>query len=375
MEGLINVRAQLDQQSLVINIMKGVLAILVVALHTSIDSNLCWYADWESFLRVLICKIGGIAVPSFFLISGYFFFNKLDDWNWIEWKNKLKKRLKTLLVPYFLWIIIALVAKYFWLVAKGDISIISILSFKDFFFDSGALRIFWDRPYNTQHINIFGCTLGTSKPINAPLWYIRDLYLLTLIAPLLWIILRKFKGWALFALFILNIFDIGFPFTLFSPTAIFYFCFGAYFSINNLLFINIFRRYSVPSYYITFATLIGTLFLDTTPFGDIVFKIFVAFGVISCFSITDYLSVKKKIKELKILTNASFFIYASHTVLITEISNFILWRTMPFTTEFVLLLKVFLRPIVAITFCLLILFGLKYYCPKTLKLLTGGRGR
>ena len=48
-----------------------------------------------------------VAVPIFFFISGYLFFVKLEQWNINVWVDKLRKRAKTLLVPYLLWNIIA----------------------------------------------------------------------------------------------------------------------------------------------------------------------------------------------------------------------------------------------------------------------------
>lgn len=49
-----------------------------------------------------------VAVPFFFFTSGYFFFYKVRQWNIQCYKKKIEKRLKTLLVPYLLWNILAL---------------------------------------------------------------------------------------------------------------------------------------------------------------------------------------------------------------------------------------------------------------------------
>ncbi len=51
-----------------------------------------------------ICRI---AVPCFFLISGYLFFKKLEDWNLDMWKGKMVRRVHSLLIPYVLWNILA----------------------------------------------------------------------------------------------------------------------------------------------------------------------------------------------------------------------------------------------------------------------------
>ena len=49
-----------------------------------------------------------VAVPFFFFTSGYFFFYKIREWNSRCYKTKVKKRLKTLFVPYLLWNILAI---------------------------------------------------------------------------------------------------------------------------------------------------------------------------------------------------------------------------------------------------------------------------
>lgn len=76
------------KQSDIISILKGLLPVLVVVLHTSFDASLCYRDGVESFLRVLICKIGGVAVPVFFFISGILFFTKLQEWDWTVWKKR-----------------------------------------------------------------------------------------------------------------------------------------------------------------------------------------------------------------------------------------------------------------------------------------------
>lgn len=66
-----------EKQSDILSILKGFLPLLVVSFHTSFDANLSYSDGLESFLRVLISKIGGIAVPAFFFISGILFFARL----------------------------------------------------------------------------------------------------------------------------------------------------------------------------------------------------------------------------------------------------------------------------------------------------------
>ena len=52
-------------------------------------------------VRTLVSQgVARLAVPMFFLISGYFFFNGFTGWSYF---NKLRVRFRTLLVPYVFW--------------------------------------------------------------------------------------------------------------------------------------------------------------------------------------------------------------------------------------------------------------------------------
>lgn len=77
------------------------LAVMVVMLH-------CAYKDFDysnhKFLEICtnaICIIAAMAVPSFFFLSGFLFYksvNKISDTI-----VKIRKRIKTLIIPYVLW--------------------------------------------------------------------------------------------------------------------------------------------------------------------------------------------------------------------------------------------------------------------------------
>ena len=58
-----------------------------------------------------------IAVPLFFFMSGFLFFNGVDRFGRSEYFNKLKSRVKRLLIPYLLWGVFVVGVKYvFWMI-------------------------------------------------------------------------------------------------------------------------------------------------------------------------------------------------------------------------------------------------------------------
>ena len=95
-------------QSNTLNLVKIISMIMVVYIHCGgsvliLSKN---YPTWTNFL-IKICSdiIPAIAVPSFFLISGFLFYlNKKDSYT-----VKLKKRIYTLLIPYLAWNTISII--------------------------------------------------------------------------------------------------------------------------------------------------------------------------------------------------------------------------------------------------------------------------
>lgn len=362
-----------DRQSGIINVLKGILPFLVVAIHTSFDASLCYKDGIEPFLRVLITKVGGVAVPTFFYISGLLFFNKFEEWNWVSWKRKVQNRARTLLLPFILWIVIDFVMKYVWAILKHELPDFSFATFCEFLSDNGYLRIFYDRPLVEYSDSILGYAVDASKPIDGPLWYVRELIVLVLLAPAIWKALKATRYYAIAIFGILYLFNIGLPFVLVSPTGLFFFSLGAAFSIAEQDFLNVFKKFRLVSYILYGVLLLLCFVISDMILNALVFRCFVMVGVVMIFNLATSCYDVAKIKPVNILTNSSFFVYAGHAVLITEISNYLLWHALPFVTEWILVLKVFLRPVVSVGICLFIFVTMRRFCPKLLGALTGGR--
>ena len=94
--------------SAVITALRFPLIIMVVAIHLISDKLTLpqWGAPNWLYIYVsefLSHSLPRIAVPMFFFISGYYAFYKKDWSQRSIWTVELKKRVKTLLIPYLLW--------------------------------------------------------------------------------------------------------------------------------------------------------------------------------------------------------------------------------------------------------------------------------
>lgn len=103
--------------------LRFICAALIVLFHcferVGVETTCSYHNGTYDITRLMFSRgICEIAVPVFFLISGYLFFRGMENWNTSVWVNKIKRRIKTLLVPYILWNIISVM----FFVAYGLIS-------------------------------------------------------------------------------------------------------------------------------------------------------------------------------------------------------------------------------------------------------------
>ena len=151
-------------ESMVISWMRLPLAMLVVFVHVPrTDGNL---TEW-------ICSdvIAGMAVPLFFVISGYLYFINLEEnaspqeWYW----RKTKSRLTSLGIPYIFWallpVIVFSIRKIVGMVIHmhGPAMLIEGLSGMNFY------HILWEK--------------GNGGPENMLLWFIRNLLIISIFTP------------------------------------------------------------------------------------------------------------------------------------------------------------------------------------------------
>lgn len=172
-----------------------------------------------SILRILGIRIqtglgrnlGQMAVPGFFVLSGYLFFHNMDPGypgsrgtaaaglknNLDFFLGKWKSRLKTLLLPYLLWNLIY----YCIYLIFGRASL--------------SLGNLWKALLLYRYNPVF--------------WYLQQLILITLLTPLLWMLLRHRRAVfpVLAALLFLAVFYRSLPFHLVNEDALFYYAAGS----------------------------------------------------------------------------------------------------------------------------------------------------
>ncbi|NGM64061.1 acyltransferase family protein [Sphingobacterium sp. SGR-19] len=350
--------------SSVIESMRFPLIYLVVIAHmVSFDTpriTLSWDSnDIYTFVSEMIShNLARLSVRCYFLISGYYLFKKLVEWNSKAYTGQLKKKIRTLLLPYVLWNLIlvgAIVAKYYLFnklglnVANSEVEYATIR-------DYSWYELLW------------------GMPINFPLWYMRDLICMTLIAPLFyyWFAYLKHYGLILFVPFYLLVHNTGAP--GFSSTAVMFFGAGAYFALykQNLLLITApFKKISMV---LALMLLLVSTMMNGTIYHEYIVRIFILVGVVAVINLFDVLNNNERLRTtLAKLAPTSFFIYVAHEVYII---NWLKggWARLPFSESgWGKLIGYFVVPCLCILVCIGLYYLIKAISPKLLGLLTGGR--
>jgi fucose 4-O-acetylase-like acetyltransferase len=246
-------------------------------------------------------------VPVFLFISGYLFFfgfNTIREKEHAKlFKEKIERRLQTLGLPYLFWCI-------FWFLF---LLIIQNLPFLQSYFPSPLYKMsLWQ-----QFWNLF------LEPINYPFWFIRELFLYVLIAPVIYLTINYLGFYILIILFIASLFQTSL-FTIWDISAykffmLLFYLSGAYFAlkgINLAVKLSLIKQLSLVIFWFILS---GVLIILELKYGNDIWQMNLLSKfttIIGCLSIwTTYDFFDKKYKfEYKEVYSFGFFIYATHGI-------------------------------------------------------------
>lgn len=137
------------------------------------------FAGYEGVRFFFVESVSRIFVPCFFFISGFLFFY-YSDFNSSVYYRKMKRRFRTLVVPYVFWNFFVIVLYYL-----GQRFVPTIMSGQ-----SGNLDEFGAKEWLMCFWNI-----NNGYPINLPLWFLRDLIVLSALSPLVYFAVRWGRFW------------------------------------------------------------------------------------------------------------------------------------------------------------------------------------
>lgn len=158
----------------------------------------------------------------FFILSGYFFYHKIECFDAGYYLRKIKSRIKTLFVPYLIWncvpILFIILGNLYSMIFRNK-SANDLIGFMSELWSDGLWHVWWDK------IN--------GMPFDSPLWYVRDLMVLCILSPVIYWIIRRMNYWYIGLLSLLFIVGVNFPIG-FSITGLLFLVLVRYLLLTNL---------------------------------------------------------------------------------------------------------------------------------------------
>ena len=360
-----------------ITALRFALAVFVVFIHNSL-ANTIHFADgdviiempiWIQIIHDIVNRYwGGIAVPTFFIISGYLFFAKPK-----RLISTIKSKFKGIIIPYILWTALSILLYY--IAQSFEFSkpyfaqpenIVRNWNISDYFKSLWA----WDTAVETDP--------ALHSPFVVPFWYVRDLIIVMLLAPIISFFAKKFPiGWLFFvtalnAAEILHITNIQYGFT----KALFYFSLGFYAvkSINKIIvFLDSIKwRDFILAYLISLVLTIYSSMNNLTG-SDFVSWFNLLFTICLAVKIAGVVNKNEKIFEkLTYLSGYSFWIFAAHLPFVLTVIKKLSVKIIPMHGIWILV-QYFGVVIFCVSLLLITGIVLKKFFPKIFALFNGGR--
>ena len=341
-----------------IKILRFPLIVGIVFIHAQLQN----VGEVTKFTQTLIYySVAQLAVPLFFIISGFLFFRDFEL-SFESYCKKIKARIHTLLVPYIFWNLSFLLLLLFLQSIPGIAS----------FFNSGDYqKLILD--YNFyDFMNAF---IGlTGMPLLYQFWFIRDLMIMVLLSPIFFILAKKvpYLGLLMFAvLWILRLEDYR------EVTALLFFYLGGLIIVRdwNLTWIDKHKTLIIATYLTIILTSIGLKTLDVElfayPLDRITLLIGIIIGIITIWCASDLVG-KKAQDILSRLSLFSFFVYATHEPTLRIIRK-LLYRVLPPSSSIAELVSYLSVPLVIIAITLAVGMVINRCTPKVFQVITGGR--
>ena len=344
------------------------LQIAIVLLHTMTNMygtlmkmgiHISDYPGFELFTSTTTMLISNSSMI-FFVLSGFLFFKNFDKPG--AYRDKIGRRVYTLLLPYIVWNLLA---------SKWTMNLLIPL-----------LTPFVPSLHaEAAPMTLVQCFVGEAPaylPADAPLWFVRNLIGVMLISPLIWRAVRSI--WSLswlcstgalwMTLWIVgkhNLSDFAMP--------LFGFSFGAYLNANKVDFFNIDRRAFVASLTLLIAIMLSPNVLPGNPYAGFLLSL----PKLACISvILLYISTlcakSEGVRRFAPLGYAAFFLYLAHTIGMSQIIE-VVWRLINPSDSFEMILTAVFCWLATVAFWLTVWLTLRRFAPGLLYVLTGGRLR
>ena len=356
----------------------------VSELHASGLTGLAVYDYIRLFFSVVIARS---AVPIFFIISGYLLFLKVEEYNKTVYISKLRKRWHTLVVPYFSWIVLFILWTLMFKVGGILLHANPWTGILDYFCDNGYLHMLWDSSVWEERTTWLGVVTHNSGPVLLPFWYMRDLIMMVVMSPVIYLLIKKIK--IVFIILLLAIYTFDIRVSWMSGTftcASLFFSLGVYFAIKKQDFTKALWNWRHLICPVAILLMIYQTYSGSAMGDEISRMIHPWLVTIQSFAIIIVASVlcrhQKVYETNKKLARYSFFIYAFHPFILTYViktfKKFTLLadNLIPVSdTWYMMTLNYIVIPLVCVGICIVIYRLMLKFMPNVMEVIVVERKR
>lgn len=313
-----------DYFSKKVTIVSFIMSIFVIYIHAN---NLSYYglaANGKTIpnIAVNVCGgiIGGIAVPFFFMMSAYwlFRFDVHDSNAWNILIKKLKKRISTICLPYMLWNTFGMV---FYMTVTHIPVVVNMMN------DGEEIPLTLSNVLEGAFLYKYYFTF----------WYLKDLMLLMLISPVLFVLLKnKYVTWISIIVSAVAVL-LKFDFVFFRGTSFLFFMIGGCAVTHARDFFENKENNAgkwLLAFVLTGIIRYANIYVNVPIIAELSYFVspILLWKCIDMFLPSDFYE-----KQIRWFMTQSFFIYASHVIPVTIIGHILakvgqnnLWATISY---------------------------------------------
>ena len=359
-----------DDTSNRITALRFLLSVLVVFIHNNYTVNsiseavsngspeICFNPGFISTWVQLIISQGlaTCAVPLFFMFSAYLQARKSDRYIVL-----LRKKFKTLFIPYVLWIGLYIV---FSLIMKTVLLKLrpSIISNPD------STMLNWTIVEWIHQVFGYGPTRVPAAA--AQFWFVRDLLILVLVSPIIKFLITRYK--IPFLLFISILYCLSTEIYFVSTEALFFYVLGFYWGYYNY---NLLEKIDEIKFFEIIILFLFCFITSYTIYENSTMTAFMHLGAAILLLKFSYIVINntKVFTLTKYLSQFSFFLYAIHMPYLNEFLKIVWIHFFPMTNGFYCLFEYFGVTILTVFIGTILGIVLKKICFPIFKVLNGGR--
>lgn len=243
-------------------------------------------------------------------------------------------------------------------------------------------HLFYDyHEWGTSRVNWIGQNLRMTGPYNLPLWFLRDLIVVSILTPFIYYVVRKLKLKIVVLLFFAYISRIWTLVPGLNITACFFFVTGAFFALNSINIVKFSNKYKLIFVPVSLILLIITIVFDgaNTVIGQNVYPLFVCSGVFTAFYVASSCIQRFNIRPNKVLVSSCFFLYAFHGADLPIIGSPLSFVTkymhniIPGSSGIEEVICYLASPLVTAILLVLLLLAFRRILPKTALLFSGNK--